>query len=333
MTSPEALASDPLRVVRAYRFAATLGFRVDRKTRRCCRELAGLVPSVHAERLGVEVLSALAGEYYPPALRALAADGILVALISEFARTAGVEQGGAHDFDVAEHSLVAAVRLAEIMRRPARFFPHHAARIAAYLADEQRRSGLVLATLLHDLGKPERRVWAGRRWRFYVHEERGAELAGKATLRLCLPKRVRRQVRDLVRSHMRLLPFMQTDEPTPRARRRFMRDLAPHGIGAVLLALADRRALRVSPRSDDDPAVLSRLTLLLAAGEDNPTVRRHDLPITGDDLLRLGLTPGPQFREILDAIEYQWVAGAIATRADALAWVKSRYVRSGKRGQ
>jgi len=325
MTGREALEDDPVRVVRAYRFAATLGFRLERGTRRCCRRLASRVPESAAERLGAELLLTLAAERYGRPLQLMADDGVLAALIPDYARMVGVEQGGVHEFDVADHSLLAAVRLAEIMRRPEAFLPEHTDRIAAYLADSRRRSGLALATLLHDLGKPDRRTWGGRRWRFYGHEELGATLADRAAARLRLPRPLRRQVKALVGAHMRLLPFMQTDSPTSRARRRFMRNMAPHGIGAVLLALADRRALRSAPDFADDDATLRRLSALLAAGEDDPIRRGQDLPVNGDDLVRLGLRPGPQFKEILEAVEERWVEGEIRGRREALAWAKRRF--------
>jgi len=325
MTSRQALVQDPVRIVRAYRFAATLAFRLEARTRRACAALAGLLSQSATERLGSELLLALGGQAYETPLQAMAADGVLAALIPEFAPTVGVEQGGVHEFDVAAHSLLAAARLAEIMRRPGAFFPEHEAKIAQYLANERTRSGLVLAALLHDIGKPERRTWGGRRWRFFGHEQRGAELARQAVSRLRLPRPVRRQVAGLVGTHMRILPFMQTDEPTLRARRRFMRDAAPHGIGIVLLALADRRALRATPEFDDDGATARRLASLLAAEGEGPAPRMQDLPVNGDDLLQLGLAPGPQFKTILEAVEERWIAGRLADREEALAWVRSRF--------
>ena len=324
MTGPEALAADPVRVLRAYRLAATLGFRIEAATRRQCRKLAGRVASCPRERLGAELLLLLAADTYATPLEAMGEDGVLSALLPDWAAGAGVEQGGVHEFDVAEHSLRAALELHLITVRPDTWLPEHEARIGAYLADPQRRAGLVLATLLHDVGKPQRRVWGGDRWRFFGHEELGAGLAARSTAQLGLPRGVRRQVKTLVGAHMRLLPFMQSDEPTPRARRRFMRDLAPHGVGAVLLALADRRALRSRPEFDDDEATLRRLAALLAAEDDEPGGRRHDLPITGDDLLGLGLKPGPQIGEILRAVEDRWIDGELAGRGEALEWLARR---------
>jgi tRNA nucleotidyltransferase/poly(A) polymerase len=103
-----------------------------------------------------------------------------------------------------------------------------------------------------------------------------------------------------------------------------MRDLAPHGVGAVLLALADRRALRAEPEFDDDEASLRRLALLLSAGEEQPAARSHDLPLNGRDLLALGLPAGPRLGEALRALEAEWLAGRLATRDEALAWAARR---------
>jgi tRNA nucleotidyltransferase/poly(A) polymerase len=324
MTSADALAADPVRVVRTYRFASALGFRPEGATRRACRRLASLIGTTAPERVGRELLLLAGGRAFGPALRSMAADGVLLSVLPGFAAMEGCEQGGVHQFDVAQHSLLAVTRLAEILRRPARFLPAYADCIAQYLAHEGRRAGLVLAVLLHDVGKPGCRVWSDGRWRFFGHEERGARLAEQAMARLALPRAVRRQVVQLVGSHMRLLPFMQTDSPTPRARRRLMRDLAPHGVGAVLLALADRRALRAEPEFDDDEASLRRLALLLSAGEEQPAARSHDLPLNGRDLLALGLPAGPRLGEALRALEAEWLAGRLATRDEALAWAARR---------
>lgn len=325
MTSPSALASDPVRIVRAYRFAAMLGFAISPGTRACCHKLAGEVNRAAAERLGAELLLLLSAESYETALTAMADDGVLGALIPELKRAVGVEQGGVHEFDVATHSVLAAKRLAEIMSQLDTYFPQQAGHIKAYLSRPEMRAGLVLATLLHDIGKPERRTWDGTRWRFFGHESHGAELADVIVSRLRLSRKLRRQVKLLVASHMRLLPFMQSDEPTQRARRRLMRDLAPHGIGAILLALADRHALCSQLDQESERAALQRLRMLLDTEAYGLPSQQEEPPIRGDDLIQLGLIPGPLFREILRAVEERWVRGELTGREEALEWVRTEY--------
>lgn len=327
MTSPDSLAQDPLRVLRAYRFAAQLGFRIDRSTRRRCRRLAHRLPEAAAERIGCEVLALCAGEHFPAALDAALADGALSQLIPELAHAVGVEQLGVHEFDVATHSVLAAKNLASVMDEAGRIFPAHARQIDEYLGDPDTRAGLVLAGLLHDLGKPDCRVWEGGRWRFFGHEERGTELAEQVTRRFRLPRRVRQQVSLLVGSHMRLIPYIRTDEPTDRAKRRLLRDTAPHTIGLVLLVIADWRALRGDQAVYQEGAALDRLRRLFAVARGmEQTGESEGAPVTGKDLIGLGLEPGPQFAEILDAVEEEWLAGTLNTKSEALEWVRRRWV-------
>ncbi len=325
MTSLRTLTDDPCRVVRAYRFAAKLGFEIEGDTRRECRRLAGRLTDIAAERTSAELLAMLAGQHYPDALRWMLDDGALAVLIPEFSELAGVDQGGIHEFDVGEHSVLTAQRLARVMADAPRIFPDHAEQIGAYLGDPEHRAGLVLGALLHDLGKPECRVPGEGRWRFFGHESRGAELTAEAVRKLRIPKRIRRQVELLVGSHMRLLPFMGTDTPTERGRKRFVRQTRPHHIGLVLLALADRASLRAEPLLGDEDEVHQRVSRIFDAEREMVADREAALPIGGDDLIALGLAPGPLFAAILEAVEEEWVEGRLRNKAEALAWVREQW--------
>jgi poly(A) polymerase len=247
-------------------------------------------------------------------------------VMPEFERTAGVEQLGVHELDVATHSVLAAVNLAGVMDEAQHLFPGHANEIDEYLSAPEVRAGLVLAALFHDLGKPECRTWEGQRWRFFGHAERGVELAGGLMDRLRLPKRVRRQVTLLVGSHMRLIPYISTDDPTERAKRRLIHETAPDTIGVALLCIADWRALRRDSRVDDEELALDRLRGLLALAREMEAEGEAIEPLlNGSDLLALGLEPGPLFGRILRAVDEEWVAGNLNSKSQALAWVRSRW--------
>jgi poly(A) polymerase len=326
MTSPAALESDPVRVVRAFRFVAELGFRLEPETRRACRRLADQVALASAERVGAEVMKLCAGPLVSQALAAMAGARVLQAVIPELAPSSGLWQGGAHEFDVFDHSLTAVKRLAAVIRRPEPVFPEHADRIREYATDEETRSALVLATLLHDVGKPECRVWEGGRWRFFGHEARGAAIAERVAGRLRLPRRMRKRVKLLVASHMRLLPAMGGEKMTARAQRRLVRDTAPDTVGLILLCLADRRALKRTIDWETEGGVLERLAGILTVIREMAEAPEPAEPlVTGGDLMRLGLRPGPAFREILEAVEEAWSEGEVGTKEEALGWVRIRW--------
>ena len=331
MTSAESLMRDPVRVLRAYRFAAQLGFRIDPPTRRQCRTLASTISESAAERVGAEMLTMCAGQHYPAAFDTAFSDGVLVVLVPELGRGVGVEQLGVPEFDVATHTVAAAKNLGRVMDEAPMLFPDHATEISEYLSFSERRAGLVLATLLHDISKPECRIWEGQRWRFFGHEERGAAVADEVTRRLRLPRRVRQQVKLLVGSHMRLIPYIRTDEPTERAKRRLVRDTAPHTIGLVLLCMADWRALRADQQVHDEEAALNGLRRVLAVAREMATEDKAAEPLlSGRDLMALGLQPGPVFGEILDAVDEEWATGNLNTKSEALEWVRSRWLPADK---
>lgn len=325
MTSAAALEADPVRVVRAYRFASELGFRVERRTHRECRRLAERVRLSSAERVGAEMVRLCAGGSARRALDGMSDAGVLQVVIPELAPAVGMWQGGAHEYDVFAHSLLAIERLLTLIDQAPRVFPDHAGDVRAYAGHDERRAALVLAALLHDVAKPECRVWEGGRWRFFAHEARGAAVADAIAARLRLPKRMRRRVKLLVGAHMRLLPIMGGDPPTERAKRRLVRDSGPDITGLVLLSLADRRALTHDIDRDGERAVVARLESLLAVASEMAREPQPTRPvITGSDLIALGLEPGPVFREILEAVEEAWSAGEVETREEALQWVAER---------
>ncbi len=325
MTSAAALASDSVRVIRAYRFASELGFRVEARTHRACRRLADRLPLCSGERVGAEMMKLCAGASAPRALGAMTDAGVLQAIIPELAPGVGMWQGGVHEHDVFAHSLLAVERLLDLVREGSQAFAAHTGEVQAYVGDGERRAALVLATLLHDIAKPECRVWEGGRWRFFGHESRGAELADRVAARLRLPKRVRRQIKLLVGSHMRLLPIMGGDHTTERAKRRLVRDLGRDTTGLALLCLADRRALAHDIDYSDERAAAARLESLLVVAREMSREPQPPRPlVTGDDLIGLGLKPGPAFAGILRAVEEAWSAGEVATREEALRWVRER---------
>jgi poly(A) polymerase len=326
MTSAAALEADPVRVVRAYRLMSDLAFQLDGRTQRTCRRLAHLVPLSPPERVGAEFAKLCAGQAPAGALRAMAASEVLQAVIPELAPAVGLSQGGAHEFDVFSHSLLAVERLAALVECPGEPFPDHVPLVRDYADDPETRLVLVLATLLHDIAKPECRVWAGGRFRFFGHEHRGAQIAERIARRLRIRRRLRRRLHHLIGSHMRLLQPMMGARLSERALRRLVRDTVPDTVGLVLLCLADRRALRshVDPR-EEASAVAGLASVLDLVSQSGRAPRTLAPVLTGDDLIALGLTPGPIFGEVLAALDEAWAAGEVTDKEDALEWVKGRW--------
>ena len=177
---------DPLRLLRAYRFAATHGFAITPETTAAIQALAPDLSQVAGERVHYELFQLLAAPRAAGVLRDMDRTGLLTQVFPELADMKGVPQDGYHHLNVFEHSLEAVAQLEEVLAAPAGFFRELAAELARLAAVPQQAALLKVAALFHDVGKPqvqERRVNPDR-YTFYYHERVGVEIFQRAAKRL-----------------------------------------------------------------------------------------------------------------------------------------------------
>lgn len=171
---------------------------------------------------------------------------------------------------------------------------------------------LVLAALLHDVGKPKTQTFADR-IRFIGHETIGAEMAEDILGRLKYSNEVINRVTWLIQNHMRI---QRADEMKVSKLRRMA---AEPGFDELLdLAELDSLGSRQGPTG-----LKESLSEKLGS---QPTVAALPVPlVNGDDLIGLGLTPGPEFKLLLDYLMDQQLEGCVTTKVEALE--KLRQVR------
>ena len=208
-------SEDPLRMLRAARFCAQLGFRLDPGVEAGMRESATRIRIVSVERVRDELLKLLLAPRAADGLRLLLATGLLAETAPEVARMAGVEQGGYHLGDVFEHSVLA------VERAPA-------TRV------------LRLAALLHDVGKPPTAAPSPTGPTFHRHQQVGAEITRQLLRRLRLANAEVERVAGLVELHMHPIQY-RTEWADSAVRRLWHRagDLLPE---LLQLARADTLA-------------------------------------------------------------------------------------------
>ena len=173
-------AEDPLRVLRAARLAAELGFDADAATFDALTRAAGQLETVAVERIRNELTKLLVSEHPAQGLDLASRSGALAVVLPEVAALDGVEQPSFHDLDALAHTIQTVSNVA----------PTPVLRWAA---------------LFHDIGKgPTRSIEAGGRIRFFGHAKAGAALAEAACRRLRLSKADTAAIVHLVQEHMRL---------------------------------------------------------------------------------------------------------------------------------
>jgi len=349
----ESLGNDPVRVLRAVRLAAGLGFKIELETRQKMKQAAGGLGSVSPERLRDELFRILDGPQANTALRALEMLGVLPHILPELTALKGVEQPAPHVYDVWAHTLATLDHLEDILSalapnykpdstndlftgllvlRLGRYREQFATHLASTLnTDRSMRALLFFAALYHDVAKPaSKTIGEDSRIRFWGHDEQGEEMTVTRANALHLSNDEIQRLRLIIRHHMRIhfhSNRMEAEQKTPsrKAIYRFFRDAGEAGVDLVLLALADVRATRGHTLTQETwSAELDICRILLENYWEKPaeTVAPLRLLNGNEVMTELNLTPGPLVGEVLEAIREAQATGKVSTREEALAFAR-----------
>ena len=277
---------DPLRMLRAVRFAARFGFRVEPFTWKAIRQSAPRLSIISAERIREEFCKTLMTSRAPMGLELLKDSGLLAQFAPELTAMVGVTQNEFHAYPVWEHTLVALGNLSP-----------------------DASLTLRLATLCHDIGKPPTKA-AGEdgRVHFYGHAETGAAVTRRLMTRLKFSNDEIAAVTKLVAQHMRIGEYKPLW--TDAAVRRLMRDLGPQ-----LDDLFEIHRVDVSALAPDhtDISRASELRARMAPIQEAQDISTLTSPLDGQELMaRLGLKPSKRLGELKDYLTNEVVEGRLA---------------------
>jgi len=287
------MAEDPLRMMRAVRFSAQLGFHVDDALLAVLREKAALLEGISRERRRDELEKTLVADDSPAGLRTLVDTTLMDFVCPEVSAMRGVEQPPSyHRADVLEHTLltVGYCRPDPLLRR---------------------------AALFHDVGKPKAKVTEPKVM-FPEHDRIGYELTRTTMKRLKYSGEDRLETSFLVRRHMR--PMQYNDNWTEAAVRRLVRDCTLMKDDRVLVPLSAvfelARADIHAGNLDHVPKMLKVVGDLeerIASIEGRETIERPRSPLDGRELMEIAGRPqGPWLREVKTYLEHRVVDGDLA---------------------
>jgi poly(A) polymerase len=280
---------DRLRMLRAIRFAARLGFAIEPATFAAIERQHASIAAISAERIRDELARILTEGGARRGFDLLDASGLLADLLPEVAAMKGVAQPPEFhpEGDVWTHTLL----MLEGLRRPT--------------------GTLALGVLLHDVGKPPT-FRVAERIRFDGHAEEGARMAVEILARLRFPGETVRQVEALVANHLRFKDAPRMRESTLKRflrMDRFEEHLELHRLDCAMSHRMLENYEFVRRRFEEAP----------------PEVLRPAPLVTGDDLIAAGYQPGPVFGTMLRAVEDAQLEGALRTKDDALALLRERF--------
>jgi putative nucleotidyltransferase with HDIG domain len=264
---------DGLRPLRALRFAAQLGFRVDDSTLQAIRPSLKVIAQVSQERIRDEVDKITASPRPSTAFLLMEQTGLLELLAPELAQCRGIEQRGGHRFDVLDHSLLA----------------------CDYAAGQRYPMEVRLAALLHDVGKPKACSQDDRGMlTFYQHEKYAVRIAEQFMIRLRYSNTQIEQVCRLIGCHM----FHYDDSWSDGAVRRFIIRVGEANLEDLYrLRRADVYGMGGIEQPPEGLAeLISRVDRVLAG---NHALSLKDLAVSGKDLIAAGVRPGRHMGIIL----------------------------------
>jgi poly(A) polymerase len=324
------MRDDPLRMLRAVRFEATLTrperpFALTTDLEGAIRENAGWLRSISAERVRDEFEKVLGSENVSAGLRALVRLGLMPFIVPEFMKTVEVEQEAEfHHKDVFEHTLIVVqnVENTPILRKAAFFHDIGKPRTLVY---EHRCTYCGAKSTRKTPDEGECEVCGGRtiprKIHFYGHENVGAAIARRAMKRLAYPKDDIDAVAHLVAHHMRPMGYAVGRDPwSDSAVRRFVRDTYLERGGRVL---ADVDTLLKLARADITGSAPRRRHIAVASWESlrdrvekvrsEDAIEKLESPLDGNDLMRIfGRPPGRWIKPIKDHLQGEVIEGRLA---------------------
>jgi tRNA nucleotidyltransferase (CCA-adding enzyme) len=276
----ERFSEDGLRVLRAARFAATLGFELHEDTANAIEPTLGTFRKVSEERVRDEWIKTMKAEKPSRAFEIMRTTGILAITCPELLEGVGLEQNKHHAFDVWGHAMAC---------------------LDASAGDPILR----MAALLHDVGKPRSRAFSDKTqdYTFYDHDRIGAEMVYPICTRLRFSNDERDRITHLVRNHL----FYYDASWTDAAVRRWVRRVGTDRL-EDLYALNQADVRGKGRSADDDLAMLDALRRRVQSVlEKGAALSTKDLAVNGSDLMKeLGMPAsralGDLLKELLELV-------------------------------
>lgn len=330
VVSKETFTDDPLRLLRSIRFRALLDFEIEKETEKLILQKAFLLKKVSGERIRDELFGILALEESHRFIREWDELKLLTQIIPEIEALRRTDQEGFHHLDVWEHSLKTLEHTEKILKDLKRLFPKFYRKINKHLreevADKQPRITLLkLATLLHDLGKPQTQtITPEGKMRFIGHEEKGVEMAEEIGERLRLSRKAIETIKREVLHHMRPGNLSEVPKLTNRAIFRFFRDCKEEGIETLILSYGDRLAA-CGPLAT--PGMIKRhrevVGEMLTDYYEKKSIVKPKKLVNGNEIMeRFKLSPGPKIGKILEALREAQAEGKVKTKKEAFKFIK-----------
>ena len=306
-------SDDPLRILRAIRFATVLNFRIEEKTYQAILQTRERLKIISQERVTEEFRKMMLAQRPSVGMYLMKQAGLFPIIFPELESLSGVEQRKNHHHkDVFDHTL----------------------KVVDNISQRTDRFDLRMAALLHDIAKPQtKRFVEGIGWTFHGHEELGARMVNRIGRRMRLPLTTIKYIQKLVRLHLRPMQLVE-DTVTDSAIRRLMVEAGDEIDDLLSLCRAD-----ITSKNPEKVkrylANFDRVEKKMAEVEAKDKLRTFKPAIDGNEIMeKLGVPPGPIVGQIKKEITDAILDGVIPNEHQAcleyMMQIKDRYLKSEK---
>ncbi|MBD3375822.1 HD domain-containing protein [candidate division KSB1 bacterium] len=292
----QTLYDDPLRILRAIRFATQLEFHIERNTLAAIKNERQRLSIITQERITEELLKMISADTPSIGLEIMEKTGVLNLVIPEVAELRGVDQVGRFQHkDVFKHTL----------------------QVLDNVAKKSSKIELRLSALFHDIAKPQTKEFKkGIGWTFHGHEELGAKMVARIGKKLRLSNETISFIQKITRLHLRPIHLVE-EGVTDSAIRRLLFQAGEDLDDLLILCRADitsKNPKRVAKHLSNFDALVERMQQV----EEKDRMRAFQPPVRGDEIMQVcHIDPGPLVGVLKKQIEEAIINGEIPNEHDA----------------
>ncbi len=320
--SEDNLVDDPLRILRAFRFSATLGFEIEQGTLEQIKRHKDLILNPAKERVNYEILKLFQGEYTPQVL--LMASDIIKLLFPVFTDVKKVPKNTHHHLGLYEHSVETVNQIQQIYNTCSDEVKEHMNKVD--FGGFSRLAHLKFAGFFHDIGKFSTWTIEGDRHRFIKHDDVGSKMAKEILKQNKFSKKQIEYITSMIKNHIYPSQVVSAENINDKIYMRYIRKMEDNVIDNIILAQADRLSARGSAITDDIVKDnIDRLNKLLEFYiMIKPKLKPIPKLLTGQEIMEIKNIPqSPILGKIISALKEEQSEGNILTKAEAVEFVKN----------
>lgn len=322
--SKENMIDDPLRLLRAYRFQAMLGFEIDKSLKEIIKNHCDKIHNCAVERINYELLKLFSGDFCAQTLLDMEKTGMLTSLFPIMKEVEKVPPNLHHHLDLLSHSIETVKQIEEIYKNSPEEVKNHLQRTD--FGGNTRLAHLKLTALLHDIGKPS--TWTieedSGKHRFIKHDDIGAKMAASDLKKNKFSKKQIDYIAKMIKYHIYPSHVISAPELNDKVYMRFIRKMEDEATDIIILAMADRLSARGVEITEE---VLNKnLGGLQSLLDFYLSVRESLKPlpklISGEEIMEfLNINPSKELGNIIKSLQEAQISGEINTKEEAIGFI------------